>query len=73
MEIIRDYYGIKLINLVDSSSVLMGIDFEHKRKYSDLDVAQSPIHHVDMSAPYNRDSILMMKRVMQQPEDGDND
>lgn len=70
LEIIRDYYGIKSINLVEPSSVLMGIDFEHKRKYSDLDVMRSPIHHVDMSVPFNRDSIFTMKRVMQQAEDG---
>lgn len=67
LKIVRDYYGIKSINLVESSSVLMGIDFE------DLDVMQSPIHHVDMSEPFNRDSIFTMKRVMQQAEDGDND
>lgn len=73
LKTVRDYYGIKSINLVEPSSVLMGIDFEDKRKCSDLDVMQSPIHHVDMIAPYNRDSILMMKRVMQQAEDGDND
>lgn len=30
-------------------------------------------YHVDMIVPSNRDSILMMKRVMQQAEDGDND
>ena len=73
LKTVRDYYGIKSINLVEPSSVLMGIDFEHKRKYSDLDVMQSPIHHVDMSVPYNRDQISMMKQAMQQAEDGDND
>ena len=67
LKIVRDYYGIKSINLVEPSSVLMGIDFEY------LDGMQSPIHHVDMSAPFNRDSIFTMKRVMQQAEDGDND
>lgn len=65
LEIIRDYYGIKSINLVESSSVLMGIDFEPKRKYSDLDVVQSPIHDVDMSLSYNRDQISMMKQAME--------
>lgn len=73
LKTVRDYYGIKSINLVEPSSVLMGIDFEHKRKYSDLNVMQSPIHHVDMSLPYNRDQISMMKQAMQQAEDGDND
>lgn len=73
LKTVRDYYGIKSINLVEPSSVLMGIDFEDKRKYSDLDVMQSPIHYVDMSTPCNRNSIFMMKRVMQQAEDGDND
>ena len=73
LKIIRNYYGIKSINLVEPSSVLMGIDFEDKRKYSDLNVMQSPIHYVDMSASFNRDSIFTMKRVMQQAEDGDND
>ena len=72
LKTVRGYYGIKSINLVEPSSVLMGIDFEHKRKYSDLDAAQSPIHHVDMSASYNRDQIFMMKQAMQQAEDGDN-
>lgn len=67
LKIVRDYYGIKSINLVEPSSVLMGIDFE------ELDVMQSPIHHVDMRVPFNRDSIFTMKRVMQQAEDGDND
>ena len=73
LKTVRDYYGIKSINLVEPSSVLMGIALEHKRKYSDLDVMQSPIHHVDMSVPYNRDQISMMKQAMQQAEDGDND
>lgn len=73
LKIVRDYYGIKSINLVEPSSVLMGIDFEHKRKYSDLDVVQSPIHHVDMRLPYNRIQISMMKQAMKQAEDGDND
>lgn len=63
LEIIRDYYGIKLINLVEPSSVLMGIDFER------LDAVQSPIHHVDMSAPYNRDQIFMMKLAMKHNSD----
>lgn len=67
LKIVRDYYGIKSINLVEPSSVLMGIDFEH------LDVMQSSIHHVDMSVSFNRDSILMMKQAIQQAEDGDND
>ena len=73
LKIIRDYYGIKSINLVEPSSVLMGIDFEDKRKYSDLDLVQSPIHYIDMRLPYNRDQISMMKQAMQQAEDGDND
>ena len=73
LKIVRDYYGIKSINLVEPSSVLMAIDFEHKGKYSDLDAVQSPIHHVDMSLPYNRIQISMMKQAMQQAEDGDND
>lgn len=64
LKTVRNYYGIKSINLVEPSSVLMGIDFEDKRKYSDLDVVQSPIHDVDMSLSYNRDQISMMKLAM---------
>lgn len=72
LEIVRDYYGIKSINLVGPSSVLMGIDFECNRKYSDLNVVQSPIHHIDMSLPYNRDQISMMKQAMDNDDrDGD--
>lgn len=63
LKIIRNYYGIKSINLVEPSSVLMGIDFE------DLDVMQSPIHQVDMSVPYNRDRIFMMKLAMKHNSD----
>lgn len=69
LEIIRDYYGIKSINLVEPSSVLMGIDFEDNCNYSDLDAAQSPIHHVDMSTPYNRDQIFMMKIAIKHNSD----
>lgn len=63
LKIVRDYYGIKSINLVEPSSVLMGIDFEY------LDGMQSPIHHVDMSAPFNRDQIFMMKLAMEHNSD----
>lgn len=63
LKIIRNYYGIKSINLVEPSSVLMGIDFE------DLDAVQSPIHHVDVSAPFNREQIFMMKLAMEHNSD----
>lgn len=69
LKIVRDYYGIKSINLVEPSLVLMGIDFEHKRKYSDWDALQSPIHDVDMSLSYNRDQISMMKQAMEHNSD----
>lgn len=63
LKIIRNYYGIKSINLVEPSSVLMGIDFER------LDVIQSIIHHVDVSAPFNREQIFMMKLAMKHNSD----
>lgn len=67
LKIIRNYYGIKSINLVESSSVLMGIDFEDDYNFSNL--LQSPIHDVDMSLSYNRDQISMMKLAMEHNSD----
>lgn len=67
LEIIRNYYGIKSINLVEPISVSMQLC--HERDSKNMDVVQSPIHDVDMSLSYNRDQISMMKQAMEHNSD----
>lgn len=67
LEIIRNYYGIKSINLVEPISVSMQLC--HERDSKNMDVVQSPIHNVDISLSYNRDQISMMKQAMEHNSD----
>lgn len=62
LKVIRDYYGIKSISLVEPISVLMQRCDEHDSK--NMDLVSSRIHCIDMTLPYNRDQISMMKQAM---------
>ena len=63
LKVVRDYYGIKSINLVEPASVLM--QDGHERDSKNADLVSSPIHCIDMTLPDNQEQIRLMKQAME--------
>lgn len=63
LKVVRDYYGIKSINLVEPASVLM--QDGHERDSKNADLVSSPIHCIDMTLPNNQEEIRLMKQAME--------
>ena len=63
LKTVRDYYGIKSINLVEPASVLM--QDGHERDSKNADLVSSLIHCIDMTLPNNQEQIRSMKQAME--------